>query len=239
MADLADRPFVKLTVSLSIFTANGTGDFFFSFSFHPQLSLSGIIVLQSQGRWGSHGPQHFSFRPGLSSAHCQHQYERTLMHHWGELPGKGWPLPKSMRFRQNRVTCFLKSNGLFLAHFHDAGHMRLHERSRLLNRHWMCFCSLSQKTAVFQLCSFLKVIFTGESVFFPQTKLKSFKNKQYFIQMPCLQWLNVVKSYPCLYCFRRFDFSVHLGNTVSAVCEKKYVHQYTVSVLLSVWSPSV
>lgn len=83
--------------------------FFFplSFSFYAQLSLGGIIVLQSQGRWGSRGPQHFSFRPGLSSAHCQHEDERTLMRHQGELPGRGWPPPKSISFSQNRVACFL------------------------------------------------------------------------------------------------------------------------------------
>lgn len=152
--------------------------FFCSFSFHAQLSLGGIIVLQSQGRWGSRGPQHFSFRPGLSSAHCQHQDERTLMHHRGELPGKGWPLPKSMRFRQNRVACFLKSNGLSLGHFHDAGCMWLHERSGLLNRHCTrVSVHFRQETGVFQLCSFLTVTFTGESVFFPLTKWKSILSK--------------------------------------------------------------
>lgn len=173
MAELADCPFDKLTLCLSIFVTPNC-----SFSFHAQLSLGGIIVLQSQGRWGSRGPQHFSFRPGLSSAHCQHQDERTLMHHRGELPGKGWPLPKSMRFRQNRVACFLKSNGLSLGHFHDAGCMWLHERSGLLNRHCTrVSVHFRQETGVFQLCSFLTVTFTGESVFFPRTKWKAILSK--------------------------------------------------------------
>lgn len=54
MAELADCPSVKLTLCLSIFvTPNATGEVFSfcSFSFHSQLSLGGIIVLQSQGRW--------------------------------------------------------------------------------------------------------------------------------------------------------------------------------------------
>lgn len=92
MPELADCLLEKLTVGLTIFVnqmAKETVFFSPSFSFYAQLSLGGIIVLQSQGRWGSRGPQHFSFRPGLSSAHCQHQDERTLMRHQGELPGKG------------------------------------------------------------------------------------------------------------------------------------------------------
>lgn len=93
MHELADCLFEKLTVCLTIFVNQMAKEnvFFFSlsFSFYAQLSLGGIIVLQSQGRWGSRGHQHFSFRPGLSSAHCQHQDERTLMRHQGELPGKG------------------------------------------------------------------------------------------------------------------------------------------------------
>lgn len=37
----------------------------FCFPFHVQLSLGRIIALQSLVRWGSCGPQHFPFRPGL------------------------------------------------------------------------------------------------------------------------------------------------------------------------------
>lgn len=112
MPELADCLFEKCRMTICwpyLLTKRQRRMFFFSlsFSFYAQLSLGGIILLQSQGRWGSRGPQHFSFRPGLSSAHCQHQDERTLMRHQGELPGKGWPLPKSIRFSQNRVACFL------------------------------------------------------------------------------------------------------------------------------------
>lgn len=150
----------------------------FSFTAEPWWDNSAAIT----GALGSRGPQHFSFRPGLSSAHCQHQDERTLMRYRGELPGKGWPLPKSTRFRQNRLVCFLKSHGLSLAHFHHAGCTWLHERSGLLNRHCTrVSVDFRQETGLFQSYSFLKVTSTGGSVFPPH------QLKVYFIQMPGLQ----------------------------------------------------
>lgn len=153
--------------------------FLFSCTAEPWWDNSAAIT----GALGSRGPQHFSFRPGLSSAHCQHQDERTLMRHRGELPGKGRPLPKSTRFRQNRLACFLKSHGLSLAHFHHAGCTWLHERSGLLNRHCTCVSvDFRQETGLFQSYSFLKVTSTGGSVFSPLHQLKV-----YFIQMPGLQ----------------------------------------------------
>lgn len=87
-------------------TLNGTAEVF-CFPFHVQLSLGRIIALQSLVRWGSCGPQHFPFRPGLPSAHCQHQDEWALMQHrweWGVrgLPGKGRQLPKSTRCMETR-----------------------------------------------------------------------------------------------------------------------------------------
>lgn len=47
----------------------------FCFPVHVQLRPDSIIAPQSLACWGggSRGSQHFSFRPGLPSAHCQHQ----------------------------------------------------------------------------------------------------------------------------------------------------------------------
>lgn len=58
--------------------------FFLLFSFHVQLRLGNIIALQSLVGWGSCGSQHFPFRPGLPSAHRQHQDEWALKQHRGE-----------------------------------------------------------------------------------------------------------------------------------------------------------
>lgn len=81
-------------------TAWSTWKFFFFFPFHVQLCLGRIIALQSLVCWGSCGSQHFPFRPGLPSTHCQHEAEWALMPHQGE---SFRPLRKSARFRETNT----------------------------------------------------------------------------------------------------------------------------------------
>lgn len=80
MAELARCPATHWSI---LVTLNGTDEVFFAFLFMCSFSLGRIIALQSLVRWGSCGYQHFPFRPGLPSAHCQHQDEWALMQHQG------------------------------------------------------------------------------------------------------------------------------------------------------------